>query len=94
MGSSQTQSTPEPLQVVELAGEALDVAGAVAVAVGEPADEHLVEDRPLEPQRVARLLEADQLPVLVAVLLGGDGHERLLVTAKTWAGSVKGSRRT
>ena len=39
----------EPLQVVELVGEAPQVAGAVAVGVGEAADQHLVEHRALEP---------------------------------------------
>ena len=34
----------EPLQVVELLGQALEVADAVAVAVVERADQHLVED--------------------------------------------------
>ena len=42
----------EPLQVVELVGQAAQVAGAVAVAVVEAADEHLVEDRALVPVRV------------------------------------------
>ena len=39
----------QPLDVVELLGEPADVAGAVAVRVGERADQHLVEHRPLEP---------------------------------------------
>ena len=39
----------EPLQVVELVGQAAQVAGAVAVGVGEAADQHLVEDGALEP---------------------------------------------
>ena len=43
----------EPLQVVELLGEAAEVAGAVVVAVVEPAQVDLVEDRLLEPQRIA-----------------------------------------
>ena len=42
----------EPLEVVELVGEAAEVALAVVVAVGEAADVDLVEDRALEPQRV------------------------------------------
>ena len=36
----------EPLEVVELLGQAPEVAGAVVVGVEEAADEHLVEDRP------------------------------------------------
>ena len=50
----------EPLQVVQLRDEALQVAGPVAVRVDERADHHLVEDAPLEPLRVegkARLLD-------------------------------------
>ena len=43
----------EPLQVVELVGEPAEVAGAVVVPVEEPAQMDLVEDRGLEPQRVA-----------------------------------------
>ena len=39
----------QPLQVVQLGGEALEVADAVAVAVLEGADEDLVEDGALEP---------------------------------------------
>ena len=44
---------PEPLQVVELLGEPAEVPGPVVVAVEEPAQVDLVEDRGLEPQRVA-----------------------------------------
>ena len=43
----------EPLQVVELLDQPAEVAGAVVVAVEEAADVDLVEDRALEPQRVA-----------------------------------------
>ena len=43
---------PEPLEVLELLGQPAQVARPVAVAVEEPADVDLVEDRPLEPQRV------------------------------------------
>ena len=39
----------QPLEVVELLGEPAQVAGAVAVGVGERADEHLVEHGTLEP---------------------------------------------
>ena len=41
----------EPLEVVELLDQALEVADAVAVAVLEGADQHLVEDGGLEPVR-------------------------------------------
>ena len=43
---------PEPLEVVELLGQAAEVAGAVGVAVEEAAQVDLVERRRLEPQRV------------------------------------------
>ena len=46
----------EPLQVVELVGQAAEVARAVAVGVGERAHQDLVEHRALEPFRVARRL--------------------------------------
>ena len=39
----------EPLEVVELLDQPLEVAGAVAVGVAERPDQHLVEDRGLEP---------------------------------------------
>jgi hypothetical protein len=39
----------EPLQVVELLDEALEVPGAVTVGVAERPDQHLVEDRRAEP---------------------------------------------
>ena len=42
----------QPLQVVELLGQAAEVARAVAVGVIEAADVDLVEHRPLEPQRL------------------------------------------
>ncbi len=42
----------QPLEVVELRDEPGDVADPVAVPVEEAADEDLVEDRPLEPERV------------------------------------------
>ena len=42
----------EPLEVVELVGQAAEVALAVVVSVREAADVDLVEDRALEPQRV------------------------------------------
>ena len=43
---------PEPLEVLELLGQAAQVARAVAVAVEEPANVDLVEDRALEPERI------------------------------------------
>ena len=45
----------QPLQIVELGGEALEVADAVAVAVLEGADQDLVEDGAFEPVGVAVL---------------------------------------
>jgi hypothetical protein len=45
---------PEPRQIVELAGQSAQVAGAVAVRVGERPDQHLVEDGPLVPLRLVR----------------------------------------
>ena len=43
---------PQPLEVVELLGQAAEVARAVAVGVEEAADVDLVEHRALEPQRL------------------------------------------
>ena len=43
----------EPLQVVELVDQPAEVAAAVVVAVEEAADVDLVEDRVLEPERIA-----------------------------------------
>ena len=43
----------EPLEVVELVDQAAEVAGAVVVAVEEATDVDLVEDGPLEPQRIS-----------------------------------------
>src|SRR3712207_8133811 len=48
------RSDAEPLQVVQLVDHAAQVADAVGVAVGEPADEHLVEDGALVPLGVDR----------------------------------------
>ena len=42
----------QPLQVVQLADEARDVAGAVVVGVEEPSHQDLVENRPLVPADV------------------------------------------
>ena len=44
--------TPRSCEVVELLGQAAEVADAVAVAVVEGADVHLVDDRVLVPERV------------------------------------------
>ena len=44
----------EVAQVVELLGQALEVADAVAVAVAEGADVDLVDDRVLVPERIVR----------------------------------------
>ena len=43
---------PQPLEVIQFGDEPGDVAGTVVVAVEEPPDEHLVEDGPLEPERI------------------------------------------
>src|SRR5690606_33635923 len=50
---------PQPLQVVELLDEALQVAGAVVGAVEEATDEDFVEDGPLVPARVVRVERHD-----------------------------------
>ena len=66
------QSTPEPLDVVELLDQAEQVAGAVAVAVLERPHQHLVEDGALVPVRVAlRLGQVGE--VVDRVALGQDG---------------------
>jgi hypothetical protein len=95
----QTVDT-QPLQVVELGGQALEVADPVAVAVLEGADEDLVEDGALEPIRVPVLgggvLEGvrdrlvDDHFVGDPPVCGVDGRR----TVKTCAGRVPGSRRT
>jgi hypothetical protein len=55
----------EPLEVVELVHQPAKVAGAVVVAVEEPTDVDLVEDRPLEPQRIPlEPLLGHQAPIL------------------------------
>src|SRR6201994_4277624 len=51
----------EPLQVVQPGGEPAQVAGAVAAGVGEAADQHLIEDGPLVPFRISRLLEGERI---------------------------------
>ncbi len=90
----------EPLQIVELGGQALEVADAVAVAVLEGADEDLVEDGALEPLGVAVLGRCvfegvrnglvDDHMVGDPPVCGVDGRR----TVKTWAGRRPGSRRT
>ena len=63
---------PEPLQEVELVDQPAEVARAVVVAVEEAADVDLVEDRPLEPDRVAlEPLLAHAPPILKTWLLPG-----------------------
>ncbi|CAM5693532.1 hypothetical protein SGLAM104S_08783 [Streptomyces glaucescens] len=90
----------EPLQIVELGGQALEVADAVAVAVLEGTDEDLVEDGTLEPLRVTVLggcvLEGvrdgliDDHGVGDPPICGLDGRR----TVSTCAGRMPGSRRT
>ena len=55
----------QPGQVVELVDQAAQVAGAVAVGVGERPDQHLVEDRALVP--LAVVLAAGDRPRLAVV---------------------------
>ena len=50
--AARRSRSPSHCEVVELLGQAAEVADAVVVAVGEAADVDLVEDGPLEPQRV------------------------------------------
>ena len=77
----------EPLQVVELLGQAGQVTDAVGVRVEERAHQHLVEHRALEPVGVA------WCPVVVRVgERGARGRHRR--TTRTCAGSTKGSSRT
>jgi hypothetical protein len=89
---------PEPLQVVELLGQAAEVAGAVAVGVEEAADVDLVEDRTLEPQRVgleplARLPGAGRR--LVGPVRGGaQADQAQLRAASGRQGQPAGSPRT
>ena len=79
----------EPLQVVELLGEAPQVAGAVAVGVVEAPDEHLVEHGPLVPAVVGR----GRCRASSAARLAHG--QRRVQRARTWATwPVGGSRRT
>ena len=80
------QSTPEPLQVVELLGQPAEVARAVAVAVEEAADVDLVEDGRLEPQRLG--LEP------VAGIARAAATSLRLALGSTCAWRPPGSRRT
>ena len=89
----------EPLEVVELLDQALEVTGAVAVGVAERADEHLVEDGRAEPVRLR--VEHRRGGPRVRRHLGRRGMgwrvvlgQRLLLTLMTCAGSCPGSRRT
>ncbi len=50
-GQQPDRGDAEVLQVVELAGQPVEIADAVAVAVGEGADVDLVNDRVLVPRR-------------------------------------------
>ena len=52
----------QPFEIVELGDEPRDVAHPVVVAVEEPADEHLVEDGPLEPEGVLGRIGQGQSP--------------------------------
>ena len=69
---------PQPVQVVELLGQAPEVAGAVAVAVEEAAQVDLVEDGRLEPQRVGLepLSPAGVTPVASSRWLDGTARAR------------------
>nr|BBJ55753.1 hypothetical protein SAVMC3_83820 [Streptomyces avermitilis] len=90
----------QPLQIVQLGGQALQVADTVAVAVLEGADQDLVEDGAFEPLRIAvlggRVLEGvrdglvDDHRVGDPPICGEDGRR----TVRTCAGRCPGSRRT
>ena len=77
----------QPLEVVELLDQALEVAGPVAVGVAERPDQHLVEDRRAEP--VGLRVEHGGRARRVRRHLGRGGvvGQRVLLTAITWAGS-------
>ena len=79
----------EPLEVVELGGQALEVADAVAVAVLEGADQDLVEDGALEPVRVA-LLGGDVLEGVDRRDAGGSGRSWSSVDASSAETSGRG----
>ena len=77
---------PQPLQVVELLGQAAEVARAVGVAVEEPAQVDLVEDGRLEPDGIG----------LEPVARGRRGRRRrhVVFTRSTWPARSPGSSRT
>src|SRR4029079_13261450 len=79
----------QPLEIVELLRQAANVAGAVRVGIVKAADQNFVENRALVPKRVTRLFDAVDDPVV-----GSTRHDWAARTAKTWAGSMNGSRRT
>ena len=93
----------QPVQVVELLGQAAEVADAVAVGVLERPHQDLVEDGRLEPVGLVEVGSggvaggAGQHAALAVVVLvdrrSGVGHA-LLLTVRTWAGSWSGSRCT
>src|SRR4051794_16887389 len=80
----------QPGEVVELLGQAEEVAGAVVVAVEEAAQVDLVEDRALEPQRVTLEPVARRGDFMLLAF----GVERHASTSSTWAWRWPGSRRT
>ena len=89
---------PEPLEVVELLDQTLEVAGAVAVGVAERPDQHLVEDRRPEPVGLG-VEHRGRCSASVGIWADEDGQawtfgQRGLLTLMTWAGSWPGSRRT
>ena len=86
----------EPLEVVELLGQPLEVAGAVAVGVAERADQHLVEDGRLEPVRgAADVVRERSARVAVGGVLAGR-TVRVLVngaSSRSGCGRVRGRGR-
>ncbi len=92
----------QPLQVVQLGGQAREVADAVAVGVLEGTDEHLVEDGSLEPVRVAVLGRGVLELVRHGLVHGHEAADPSLRGAaadgrrmwRTWAGARPGSSRT
>ena len=89
----------QPVQVVELLGQSAEVADPVAVGVLEGTDEHLVEDRGLEPVGLLEVSRrrvaggAGQYAALLAVVVGvgragrNHGCQAGLLTDSTCAGS-------
>jgi hypothetical protein len=74
----------EPLEVVQSVDQPGEVTGSGALRVAEPADEHLVEHRGLEPLGVVLEPRLGQVEPL---------HQNLRI-ATMWTGSVSGPRRT